>query len=199
MDNDFPFWYELCCCECDGSSRHTLSLVCPVRQDLLLNNAAHHLGSNPWSEAHAAVEVVVLVFLSHVEESQLVSFVSSDQQCTSIAGAGNSSRLCSDWANNWVQGHDIMPDLRRMCPSLTLPQLHRLTEHHHDDWIVTGEQSTETILLLDNLKRIDGMVRRCSAMDPSSQSNRMLLVRSEDACPDPLCFKLNRPILLKRT
>lgn len=52
------------------------------------------------------------------------------------------------------QGMDITSDLRRMCPALTLQQLYRLTEYHHDDWIATGGQSTDTILLLEALKRI---------------------------------------------
>lgn len=54
---------------------------------------------------------------------------------------------------NGEQGFDITPDLRRMCPSLTLQQIYKLTEHHHDDWI-TGSQSTDTIVLLKTLKRV---------------------------------------------
>lgn len=48
-----------------------------------------------------------------------------------------------------------------MCPSLTLQQIYKLTEHHHDDWI-TGSQSTDTIVLLKTLKRVvDAAVRPC--------------------------------------
>lgn len=39
-----------------------------------------------------------------------------------------------------------------MCPSLTLQQIYKLTEHHHDDWI-TGGQGPNTIVLLETLKR----------------------------------------------
>lgn len=53
------------------------------------------------------------------------------------------------------QGFDITPDLRRMCPSLTLQQIYKLSEHHHDDWItaVGDNQGTKTIVLLETLKR----------------------------------------------
>ena len=40
-----------------------------------------------------------------------------------------------------------------MCSSLTLQQIYKLTEHHHDDWI-TGSQTTDTIVLLQTLKRV---------------------------------------------
>lgn len=52
-----------------------------------------------------------------------------------------------------AQGFDITPELRRMCPSLTLQQIYKLTEHHHDDWI-TGSQTTDILVLLQTLKRI---------------------------------------------
>jgi hypothetical protein len=54
-----------------------------------------------------------------------------------------------------MQGFDITPDLRRMCPSLTLQQIYKLSEHHHDDWItaVGDNQGTKTIVLLETLKR----------------------------------------------
>ena len=68
-----------------------------------------------------------------------------------------------------AQGFDITPDLRRMCPSLTLQQVYKLTEHHHDDWI-TGSQTTDTLVLLQTLKRIvDATVRR-----PRAQRRAML-------------------------
>ena len=58
-----------------------------------------------------------------------------------------------------AQGFDITPDLRRMCPALSLQQVYKLTEHHHDDWI-TGSQTTDTLVLLQTLKRIvDATVR----------------------------------------
>jgi len=52
-----------------------------------------------------------------------------------------------------VQGMDITGDLRSMCPALTLQQLYRLTEYQHDDWI-TGGQNTDTLGLLETIKRI---------------------------------------------
>ena len=64
----------------------------------------------------------------------------------------------------WLQGFDITPDLRRMCSSLTLQQIYKLTEHHHDDWI-TGSQTTDTIVLLQTLKRVvDSTVCLCSPL-----------------------------------
>jgi hypothetical protein len=46
-----------------------------------------------------------------------------------------------------------------MCSSLTLQQIYKLTEHHHDDWI-TGSQTTDTLVLLQTLKRVvDSTVR----------------------------------------
>ena len=49
-----------------------------------------------------------------------------------------------------------------MCPSLTLQQIYKLTEHHHDDWI-TGNQTTDTLVLLQTLKRVvDANVRPTS-------------------------------------
>lgn len=68
----------------------------------------------------------------------------------------NSHPCC--FAVSWLlamQGFDITPDLRRMCPSLTLQQIYKLSEHHHDDWItaVGDNQGTKTIVLLETLKR----------------------------------------------
>ena len=58
-----------------------------------------------------------------------------------------------------VQGTDITAGLRASCPALTLQQIYKLTEHHHDDWI-TGGQTADTYHLLETLKRVvDGSVR----------------------------------------
>lgn len=46
-----------------------------------------------------------------------------------------------------------MDDLRRACPSLTLQQIYKLTEHHHDDWI-SDDQVEGTGLLLEALKSV---------------------------------------------
>ena len=44
-----------------------------------------------------------------------------------------------------------------MCPALTLQQLYRLTEYHHDDWLASG-QNSNTVLLLERIKQIvDGV------------------------------------------
>jgi hypothetical protein len=37
------------------------------------------------------------------------------------------------------RGGEVLPALQRAAPGLTLQQLHKLTEHHHDDWAV-GER-----------------------------------------------------------
>jgi len=34
-----------------------------------------------------------------------------------------------------VNGMDVMADLARVCPALTLQQVQRLTQFHHDDWV----------------------------------------------------------------
>ena len=63
-----------------------------------------------------------------------------------------------------LQGVDISADLRRMCPSLTMQQLYRLTEYHHDDWLTSG-QNSNTILLLERIKQI---VDRMGVVSPYS-------------------------------
>ena len=78
-----------------------------------------------------------------------------------------------------VQGFDITPDLRRMCPSLTLQQIYKLSEHHHDDWItaVGDNQGTKTIVLLETLKRA---VDSSGGVAPSVPASPM---RSADGGP----------------
>jgi len=56
-----------------------------------------------------------------------------------------------DCVRKAARGFDIGADLRRACPSLTLAQVYRLTEHHHDDWIAGGGRG-DTIALLRTLK-----------------------------------------------
>ena len=56
-----------------------------------------------------------------------------------------------DCVRKAAKGFDIGADLRRACPSLTLAQVYRLTEHHHDDWIAGGGRG-DTIALLRTLK-----------------------------------------------
>ena len=51
-----------------------------------------------------------------------------------------------------LQGADFQADIRRTCPALSLQQIYKLTEHHHDDWI-SGGHSADTLTLLATLKR----------------------------------------------
>ena len=79
-----------------------------------------------------------------------------------------------------AQGFDITPDLRRMCSGLTLQQIYKLTEHHHDDWIA-GSQTTDTLVLLQTLKRVvDSTVRFTPTMqtDPAVLKEPHVLARS---------------------
>jgi len=47
-----------------------------------------------------------------------------------------------------VKGMDVMQDLARVCPSLTLQQVHRLTQCHHDDWVGHDAPSSHGLVLL---------------------------------------------------
>ena len=62
-----------------------------------------------------------------------------------------------DCVRRAAKGFDVSPDLRRLCPSLTLDQVYRLTEHAHDDWLdgaVGGAGAGGgTLALLAELKR----------------------------------------------
>ncbi|KAI3425379.1 hypothetical protein D9Q98_009143 [Chlorella vulgaris] len=49
---------------------------------------------------------------------------------------------------------DIYADLARSCPSLSLQQVYKLTEHQHDDWIVAASSGRESIALLETLRRL---------------------------------------------
>ncbi|BDA45618.1 Myosin-17 [Coccomyxa sp. Obi] len=75
-----------------------------------------------------------------------------------------------DCVRKATKGFDITPDLRRMCPSLTLQQIYKLTEHHHDDWITTGSQTTDILVLLQTLKRIVDNTGPSQPDSPSRQS-----------------------------
>lgn len=55
------------------------------------------------------------------------------------------------------RGVDILQDLGRLCPALTLQQVHRLTEYQHDDWI--GNSGTTSLALLETLRRLMGEQR----------------------------------------
>ena len=81
-----------------------------------------------------------------------------------------------------AQGFDITPDLRRMCSSLTLQQIYKLTEHHHDDWI-TGSQTTDTLVLLQTLKRVvDSTVRLNVTATSATPANSWHLCHSVHVC-----------------
>ncbi|EIE22795.1 hypothetical protein COCSUDRAFT_47698 [Coccomyxa subellipsoidea C-169] len=75
-----------------------------------------------------------------------------------------------DCVRKATKGFDITPDLRRMCPSLTLQQIYKLTEHHHDDWI-TGSQTTDILVLLQTLKRIVDNTGPSQPGSPSQKSS----------------------------
>ena len=66
-----------------------------------------------------------------------------------------------------------------MCSSLTLQQIYKLTEHHHDDWI-TGSQTTDTLVLLQTLKRVvDSTVCPPSLKPPATPAPFWDLCHSE--------------------
>ncbi|KAK9829628.1 hypothetical protein WJX72_006968 [[Myrmecia] bisecta] len=73
-----------------------------------------------------------------------------------------------DCVRKATKGFDITPDLRRVCPSLTLQQVYKLTEHHHDDWIM-GNLGTDTLALLEALKR--AVDAQCHSQPPSPASS----------------------------
>jgi len=58
----------------------------------------------------------------------------------------------ADCVRRAAKGFDVSPDLRRACPALTLAQVYRLTEHHHDDWIAGAGGGADTLALLRELK-----------------------------------------------
>lgn len=52
------------------------------------------------------------------------------------------------------RGVPLLPDLGKLCPSLTLQQVYRLTEHQHDDWIAGVGLGSQNIVLLESLQRL---------------------------------------------
>lgn len=52
------------------------------------------------------------------------------------------------------RGVPILADLGRLCPSLTLQQVYRLTEHQHDDWIAGAGLGSQNMVLLETLQRL---------------------------------------------
>jgi myosin V len=61
-----------------------------------------------------------------------------------------------DCARKALRGINVLQDLTRQCPALTLQQVHRLTEHQHDDWLAgTGAfMGSQTLVLLEMLRRL---------------------------------------------
>ncbi|KAH7619484.1 hypothetical protein Ndes2526B_g06464 [Nannochloris sp. 'desiccata'] len=61
-----------------------------------------------------------------------------------------------DCARKALRGINVLQDLTRQCPALTLQQVHRLTEHQHDDWLAgTGaSMGSQTLVLLEMLRRL---------------------------------------------
>lgn len=81
------------------------------------------------------------------------------------------------------RGGEVLPALQRAAPGLTLQQLHKLTEHHHDDWAV-GESARQELELWPVSRKMSSvpnsaaaagyggalscMHRQCSALGPAS-------------------------------
>jgi myosin-5 len=61
-----------------------------------------------------------------------------------------------DCARKALRGINVLQDLTRQCPALTLQQVHRLTEHQHDDWLAgTGASvGSQTLVLLEKLRSL---------------------------------------------
>jgi myosin V len=67
-----------------------------------------------------------------------------------------------DCTRKALRGINILPDLVRLCPALTLQQVHRLSEHQHDDWLGGAgvAAGTQTLVLLEDLRRLMNDNRR---------------------------------------
>ncbi|KAL4420012.1 hypothetical protein ABPG75_007110 [Micractinium tetrahymenae] len=59
-----------------------------------------------------------------------------------------------DCVRKAYRGVDIAADLMRTCPALSLPQVYKLTEHQHDDWIVGASSGRDSMALLETLQRL---------------------------------------------
>ena len=94
------------------------------------------------------------------------TFVGLEWSCTSTEAARALERSSQaarfliqgkdDCTRKALKGIDIMPDLLRLCPALTLQQVARLTEHQHDDWLAGAGASSgsQTLVLLEDLRRL---------------------------------------------
>jgi myosin-5 len=65
-----------------------------------------------------------------------------------------------DCARKAARGVDVLPDLGRLCPALTLQQVSRLTEHAHDDWLAGAGGGREALALLGTLRQLMAEQRR---------------------------------------
>ena len=96
----------------------------------------------------------------------VASFVGMEYGIDAIE-ASKALERSSQAARYLIQGKDdcarkaqrnipVLPDLTRQCHSLTLQQVHRLTEHQHDDWLAGAgaAMGTQTLVLLDTLRRL---------------------------------------------
>ena len=104
----------------------------------------------------------------------LPSFLGSEWSCSSSdaeTALQRSAQACKfliqgkdDCARKAFKGIDILPDLLRLCPSLTPQQIVKLTEHQHDDWLgAYGSSSgSQTLVLLDELRRVLKKLRETS-------------------------------------
>ena len=61
-----------------------------------------------------------------------------------------------DCARKAQRSIPVLPDLTRQCAALTLQQVHRLTEHQHDDWLAASGSAmgNQTLMLLEALRRL---------------------------------------------
>lgn len=61
-----------------------------------------------------------------------------------------------DCARKAQRAVNVLPDLTRQCAALTLQQVHRLTEHQHDDWLAASgtAMGSQTLMLLEALRRL---------------------------------------------
>jgi len=77
-----------------------------------------------------------------------------------------------DCVRKALKGMDVSRDLLRLCPALSLRQVHRLAELQHDDWLAGAGSAagSQTLVLLDMLRRL--MNERGGRMSGASGTTR---------------------------
>ncbi|KAL6770143.1 hypothetical protein ACKKBG_A33770 [Auxenochlorella protothecoides x Auxenochlorella symbiontica] len=92
------------------------------------------------------------------------------------------------------RGVPILADLGRLCPSLTLQQVYRLTEHQHDDWIAGAGLGSQNMVLLETLQRL--MASQPSMADGDSGAEWDREDEEENLLVEPMeAFQLPRRAL----